>query len=154
MGWDSLCRATLIAALGLMLVSAGIEDARIREIANWKNAAIALAAPLWWWASGLAPWPGMALQLLLCGGVLAVFGGAFACGWMGGGDVKLIAALALWLPLAPLLDMLMIMAIAGGVITVIMVIERRIKRAQAVPEVPYGIAIAVAALLTLARTEF
>ena len=48
MGWENLLSVTLAVALGLMLVSAGIEDVRIREIANWKNAAIALAAPLWW----------------------------------------------------------------------------------------------------------
>ena len=28
----------LLAALALLLVSAGIQDARTREIANWKNA--------------------------------------------------------------------------------------------------------------------
>jgi len=53
----------LLAVLGLFLLSAGIEDARTREIANWKNAAIALLAPLWWWSNGLALWPDMAFQL-------------------------------------------------------------------------------------------
>ena len=52
----------LLIALGLLLVSAGVQDARTREIANWKNAAIALLAPAWWWTNGLAPWPDMAIQ--------------------------------------------------------------------------------------------
>ena len=43
MGWGILSCA-LVAALVLLLLSAGIEDARRREIANWKNAAIALLA--------------------------------------------------------------------------------------------------------------
>ena len=43
MGWDILSWG-LPVVLALLLVSAGIEDARIREIANWKNAAIALMA--------------------------------------------------------------------------------------------------------------
>ena len=35
----------LLLVLAALLVSAGIQDARTREIANWKNAAIALLAP-------------------------------------------------------------------------------------------------------------
>ena len=148
-----------VVALGFLLVSAGIEDARIREIANWKNAAIALLAPLWWWSQGLEPWPGMAIQIGIAAIVLAIFVGAFACGWMGGGDVKLIAALALWLPIKALLDMLMVMSIAGGAVTVAMMIDRTIRRrrtgAEPTPvEVPYGVAIAIAALLALPQTQF
>ena len=154
MGWDNLLSAALIAALGLMLVSAGIEDARLRTIANWKNAAIAVAAPLWWWANGLAVWPDMALQVALGLSVLAVFCAAFALGWMGGGDVKLLAAVALWLPFGPLLTMLMVTSIVGGVLTLVMMIERAIKRNRGVVEVPYGVAIAVAALLALREPIF
>ena len=53
----------LLGLLGLLLVSAGIEDVRIREIADWKNAAIALLAPLFWVAIGLPAWPGMAMTI-------------------------------------------------------------------------------------------
>ena len=42
---------------------AGIEDARKREIANWKNAAIALLAVPWWIANGLAFWPDIVIQI-------------------------------------------------------------------------------------------
>ena len=86
----------LLVALALLLVSAGIQDARTREIANWKNAAIALLAPLWWWANGLALWPDVAMQAGVAALVFAFFLGAFALGQMGGGDVKMIGALALW----------------------------------------------------------
>lgn len=154
MGWGNLLSVALVVALGLMLVSAGIEDARIREIANWKNAAIAIAAPVFWWASGLSLWPDMAMQLLLATIVFAVFCGVFAMGWMGGGDVKLIAALSLWLPFARFIDMIMIMSIAGGVVTLVMVIERAIKRHSGAIEVPYGVAIAIAALLVLREPLF
>src|SRR3546814_6703364 len=88
MGWGNLT-LLLLGTLVLLLVSAGIEDVRTREIANWKNAAIALIAPLWWVASGLAPWPDMAIQIGLAVSVFAVFALVFAMGWMGGGDVKL-----------------------------------------------------------------
>jgi prepilin peptidase CpaA len=154
MGWENLLSVTLAVALGLMLVSAGIEDVRIREIANWKNAAIALAAPLWWWSNGLAPWPDMAMQLGFAAIVFAAMIGVFAMGWMGGGDVKLIAALALWLPVSRFFDMIMIMSIAGGVVTLLLLIERKMRRTPDAIEVPYGVAIAVATLLVMREPLF
>ena len=148
MGWDILSWA-LPALLGLLLLSAGIEDARTRNIANWKNAAIALLAPLWWVAIGLDPWPAMAVQLLVAGIAFAVFVGAFALGQMGGGDVKLIGALALWLTPYNVLAMVIAMSLAGGVLTILFLIDHRMRRASGAIEVPYGVAIAVAGLLAL-----
>lgn len=149
MGWNIL-GWLLPAILGALLLSAGIEDARRREIANWKNAAMALLAPLWWVAIGLDPWPGMALQLGVAAVAFAFFVGAFALGQMGGGDVKMIGALALWLAPDGLMRMLMVMAIVGGALTLAFLIESRLKRGdRAQIEVPYGVAIAVAGLLAL-----
>ena len=42
---------------------------------------------------------------------------------MGGGDVKLIGALALWLPWQAVLVLLVIMSLAGGVLTLAMLIR-------------------------------
>lgn len=148
MWWDFLSWA-LPVALALLLVSAGIEDARVREIANWKNAVIALLAPVWWVAIGLEPWPGMVLQLGVATLVFAAFCVAFHFGQMGGGDVKLIGALALWLPPLPLMTMLLVMSIAGGVITLLIAVEHKMKKKQGVIEIPYGVAIAFAGLLSL-----
>lgn len=145
MGWALF----LIGALALLLVSAGVEDIRRREIANWKNAAIAALAPLWWLSNGAPVWPEMVLQLATAALVFGLFCVAFHFGQMGGGDVKMIGALSLWLPLAPLLGMLVVMSLAGGVLTLLMVVERRIKRTRAAVEVPYGVAIAFAGLLAL-----
>ena len=139
--------AILLGALALLLVSAGIEDVRKREIANWKNAAIALTAPLWWWSCGYALWPDVAIQLALAAVVFGVFVIAFALGQMGGGDVKLIGALALWLPFEPLARMLIVMALAGGVLTLLLLAERWWQRSKTVVEVPYGVAIVIAALI-------
>ncbi|MCH7860996.1 A24 family peptidase [Sphingomonas sp. NPDC092331] len=145
----------LLVALALLLVSAGIQDARTREIANWKNAAIALMAPLWWWANGLALWPDVAMQAGVAGLVFAFFLGAFALGQMGGGDVKMIGALALWLPVQPLVWMLVLMSLIGGGLTLLMVIEKRLRRDAGGPlEIPYGVAIAIAALLVLREPIF
>lgn len=139
----------LLAVLGLLLVSAGIEDARKREIANWKNAAIALLALPWWIANGLSFWPDIVIQIGIALAVFALFAAAFHFGMMGGGDVKMIGALALWFPFQPLLTMLIIMSLAGGAITLLMLIDKWLRRQTAQPEVPYGIAIAIAALLTI-----
>ncbi|UYY59852.1 prepilin peptidase [Sphingomonas sp. S2-65] len=145
----------LIGALALLLVSAGIQDARTREIANWKNAAIACLAPAWWWVNGMGVWPDMALQLGVALLVFAFFFGAFCIGQMGGGDVKLIAALALWLPLQPLVWMLVVMSLLGGALTLIFVVERWIRRTREAPvEIPYGVAIAIAGLLTFNEPIF
>ena len=161
MGWGHAPFVLPMLLAGLLL-AAGLEDVRRREIANAKNAAIALLAPLWWWANHLALWPDVALQLAIAAAVFALFVGAFAAGWMGGGDVKMIGALALWLPLGGLTQMLMVMSIAGGAVTCAMMMEARWRRADAgdaasppAPiEVPYGVAIAIAGLLVLPPTGY
>ncbi len=139
----------LLVALGALLLAAGIEDARRRTISNWTNLIVALLAPAWWWAQGYALWPDVPLQLLLAAVVLALFCAAFAAGMMGGGDVKLIAALALWLPVIPMLKLLIVMSLVGGVVTILMMIDRKVARREGVLEVPYGVAIAFAGLLAL-----
>lgn len=139
----------LLAMLGLLLLAAGIEDARRRTIANATNAAVALLAPAWWWTQGLRLWPDMAAQLGLAAIVLLVFAGVFAAGLMGGGDVKLIAALALWLPALPFLAMLTAMSLAGGLVTLLVLADHRFRSREGRPEVPYGVAIALAGLLAL-----
>jgi prepilin peptidase CpaA len=148
MGWDSIMAAVLPAVLAVLLVAAGIEDARIREIANGKNLAIALLAPAWWWASGLALWPDVAIQLAVAAAVFALFAAAFAVGLMGGGDVKMITALALWFPFPLLSQFLVAMSLAGGAVTLVMMTDRWWRRRETI-EVPYGVAIAVAGLICL-----
>jgi len=140
----------LALALLLLLLLAGIEDARTREIANWKNAAIALLALPWWWANGLSG-VDMAWQLGVALIVFALFFAAFVAGQMGGGDVKMIAALALWLPPGGVLSMLMVMSLLGGALTLLFLADRWRRRAAQVAEIPYGIAIAVAGMVAVAN---
>jgi len=152
MGWGILSWM-LMGALALILLLAGIEDARTREIANWKNAAIALMAPLAWWAAGYG-WTDVAWQSGVALAAFAVFAAAFHFGWMGGGDVKMIAALALWLPGQALLTMLVAMSLIGGVLTLVMLADHWRRKAEGPVETPYGVAIAMAALLMLAEPIF
>ena len=81
-----------------MLLVACWYDLRTRTIPNGLNLAIALLAIPFWWSIGLPLWPDVAIQIGVACAVFAVFAGAFALGAMGGGDVKLVAAIALWLP--------------------------------------------------------
>jgi prepilin peptidase CpaA len=142
--------AILLLILAVMLLIAAVGDIRTRIIPNRLNIAIALLAPVWWWATGEHS-GAMLLHLAFAAGALALFGALFAAGMMGGGDVKLITALALWLPPLGLLQMLVWMALAGGVLTVIMLIIHGVRRAPGKPEVPYGVAIVAATFLVMAN---
>ncbi|WP_253717068.1 prepilin peptidase [Sphingomonas sp. AP4-R1] len=133
-----------------MLLVAAMGDIRTRIIPNRLNLAIALLAPLFWWANGESG-GAIGLHLGFAGGALVLFGALFAAGMMGGGDVKLIVALALWLPPMAMLTMLVWMAVAGGVLTVIMLAIHALRRAPGRPEVPYGVAIVAATFLVMAN---
>jgi prepilin peptidase CpaA len=92
----------------------------------------------------------MAIQLAASAVVFILLAGAFYAGMMGGGDVKLAAALALWFPPSGILKFLVLMSLAGGVLTIGIVAWHRAKHREGRPEVPYGVAIAVGGLGVLA----
>lgn len=136
----------LLAALAVAMFHAIWTDWRERVIENWLNLGIAVAAPLFWWATGLSLWPGMAIQIGLALMTLVLFGALFAFGAMGGGDVKLLAALALWFPPFEFIKLIIIMSIIGGVLTLVMYIRHKLSKSSEKLEIPYGIAIAAACL--------
>lgn len=136
----------LLAVLALLLLIAATTDLRARIIGNGLNLAIAALAPAYWWATGLAFWPDIALQLGLALCVFGLFALLFAMGWMGGGDVKLLTALSLWWPLIAMLKLLVVMSLIGGVLTLAFVAVHRLRQLKASPEIPYGVAIACAGL--------
>ena len=90
-------RYLLLGCLAIALLVAAFTDIRRRQIDNWLNAAIAASAPLFWWASGLALWPDVAWQLGVAAITFAGLAVLFAIRAMGGGDVKLLTALAPWI---------------------------------------------------------
>src|SRR3546814_8584211 len=118
----------LAAALSVLLVIAAATDIRSRIISNRLNIAIAALAPLFWLANGLAPWPDMLLQIIFACILFGLFTMLFATGMMGGGDVKLLGALALWLPLQPMIVLLLITLVLGGEVTVLPVLNHKIGR--------------------------
>lgn len=90
----------------------------------------------------------------------------FATGLFGGGDVKVIAALGLWLGPLNVLPFLTLMAIFGGGLAVVLLVFRKIEIPQnwlknsaiaglhsKEEGIPYGVAIAIAALIEFPKTE-
>ena len=89
----------------------------------------------------------------------------FTLGWIGGGDAKLAAAISLWLGFDHLLQYLVNAALLGGVLTLLMINFRVlplpgfmlrwawiVRLHQKDAGVPYGIALAAAALLVYPDT--
>lgn len=144
----------LVAILAAMLIVAAFGDLRARIIPNWLNAAIAVTAIPYWWLSGLAFWPDIMLQIALAAGLFGLFAALFAIGGIGGGDVKLIGAIALWLPLMAMVKLLVIMAMVGGLLSLLMLVRHRLKRGEGEPEVPYGVAIAFAGMWLIGERFF
>lgn len=139
----------LMAILGLLMIAAAISDVRSRTISNELNAAMALLAIPFWIAGGLALWPDVPLQFGAAFAVFLVFAGLFAIGAMGGGDVKMIGAVMLWIPLPLFMPTLMVMAIGGGILSAAMLIHMKLRPSDKPVEVPYGVAIAAAGLWAL-----
>ena len=149
---DDPIKYGLLAALAIALLVAAFTDLKSRRITNKLNLAIALGAPLFWWASGLSLWPDVAWQFGVALATFAVLSVLFAMKWMGGGDVKLLTALALWIAPSLFAKLLIMMALLGGVLTLVfgafnVMSRRRRKSSEKAPiSIPYGVAIALAGL--------
>jgi prepilin peptidase CpaA len=141
----------LLASLAALLVVAAVVDVRTFTISNRLNLTVALLAPVYWLSVELSIWPGVAVQLAAGAAVFLVLAAAFYAGMMGGGDVKLAAALALWFPPASTLKFLVFMSLAGGLLTLLLLVWHRVKRREGRPEIPYGVAIAFGGLAILAQ---
>ncbi len=149
----------LLAMLALLLVVAAVIDVRTFTISNSLNLTVALLAFAYWWSIGLPLWPDGAIRLAVGAGVFLLLAAAFYIGMMGGGDVKLAAAIALWFPPITTLKFLIIMSLAGGLLTLIVLAIHKKRGKPGIdgdgkpirPEVPYGVAIASGALWILAQ---
>ena len=120
----------------------------------------------------LAIWSGMPLADIgmhvgAALAVLVVTFTFFARGWIGGGDAKLAAATALWLGFDQLLNYLTIASLLGGVLTLLIMRFRLMplpallanqewaKRLHRMDTgIPYGIALALAALMIYPDTPW
>jgi prepilin peptidase CpaA len=141
----------LLGLLAVTLVWIAVVDIRTYTISDRLNLGIALVAPVYWWAAGVPLWPDAAMQVGVAILVFLFFAGAFYLNVMGGGDVKLAGALALWFTPYDTLRMIVIMSIAGGLLTLVVLAAHRARKKLNRPEVPYGVAIAVGGMWLLAQ---
>jgi len=99
--------------------------------------------------------------------VLAVAFGCFAMGWVGGGDAKVAAAAALWFGFGQLLNYLLYASLFGGALTLLLLQFRQwplpyplagqawlLKLHAKETGIPYGIALAIGALMVYPETEW
>lgn len=128
------------------LAIAALSDVLTRSIPDWVPSMVAVLGVVSLALGGFAAGPiAVAAALFLLGFA------AFALGLVGGGDVKLLAAVGLWIPPAALHDFFTVMALTGAVLALVVVARRRLLAAvtgAAVAEpasVPYGAAIAAGA---------
>ena len=149
-----------MALTGLLLWSAW-SDVTDRRIANLTVAGVAALYPL---AVVLDVLPGSPVAGLILAGIVFVIGLAvFAAGAIGGGDVKLAAALGLWAGSTDAAGFLLVTALAGGALSVLILATRNLPFApylsgplkagpqtdgQEMPResVPYGVALAAGGL--------
>jgi prepilin peptidase CpaA len=103
-------------------------------------------------------WSDAALHVAAGGGILVLGFACFAMGWIGGGDAKLAAAIALFLGVENALMFVAIASIFGGALTFALLAFRQVpvpapmnrqpwiqRLHSAATGVPYGIALAGAA---------
>ena len=156
--------ATVIFAF--TMVYAGLMDLTTMRIRNGLVlallAAYAILVPFAGFTVGEIAW-----NIAIAAGIFAVCFVFFALGWMGGGDVKLLAVTALWLgfDLAP--AFLVYTALFGGALTLAVLRLRlvglpaflvnrpwiaQLQSNQA--GIPYGVAVTLAALVVFPQTRW
>ncbi len=159
-------QSAAIYAFPVLMATAGIYDAltmtipnriSLALIAGFAVAALLVGMPL----ASVGSHVGAAAFMLAAGFV------CFQLGWMGGGDAKIATAAALWIGWGGLLEYALIFSILGGVLTLLLLIGRRLPmpplvyRAEWLARlldprggIPYGIALAFAALIVFPHTSW
>ncbi len=155
----------VVAVFPVLVTWAAITDFMTMTIANRVSIGLFLAGLLALVLTGV-PLAGLGAHLGAAALVFAVGFACFAMGWMGGGDVKFAAAVALWLGWGHLLDYAVTFSIYGGLLTLLALFSDRVldplpvlkvgflARFQEHRRVPYGVALSAAALQIFAETPW
>jgi prepilin peptidase CpaA len=148
----------------ILMAYAASSDLLTMRIANWLVAVVVVAYAALAFLSGLS-WTDIGMAAAAGAIVLAISFAFFAFGWIGGGDAKLVSASVLWIGFGLMLQYLIYAALLGGALTLIILSLRRyplpswLARHSWIDRlhnpksgVPYGIALAAAALLVYPET--
>jgi prepilin peptidase CpaA len=154
----------LMAVFTFLIVYAVLSDVTRLVIPNWVSVTLVALFAVFLLLSG-RPLPAIQHALVAAVVLLLAFA-AFATGLMGGGDVKLIAAVALWAGPDKVLPFLLFMSLAGAALGLVIAggtfylrwdeaagpakgISRLFPRWVRRGLTPYGFAIGVGALATI-----
>jgi prepilin peptidase CpaA len=158
-----LARLLLFPAL---MAFAAASDLFTMTISNRVSLALIAGFFVLAFGGGMAPYE--MLSHVAAGALLLVVAfGCFAMGWMGGGDAKVAASVALWFGFAQLMDFLLYASLFGGALTLLLLQFRQwplpyglagqawlARLHDKESGIPYGIALTLGALMVYPETEW
>ena len=149
-----------------LMAFAAASDLFTMTISNRVSLALAAGFLVLAFVSGMSV-PDILMHLAAGATVLVVAFACFAFGWVGGGDAKVAAGAALWLGFAHLLNYLLYASLFGGALTLLLLQFRQwplpylfagqawLLRLHAKESgIPYGIALAIGALMIYPETDW
>ena len=158
-----IARLLLFPAL---MAFAAASDLFTMTISNRVSLALAAGFLMLALIGGMAPYD-MLMHAGAGAAVLVVGFGCFAMGWVGGGDAKVAAAAALWFGFGHLLNYLLYASLFGGALTLLLLQFRQwplpyalagqtwlLKLHAKDSGIPYGIALAIGALMVYPETDW
>jgi prepilin peptidase CpaA len=158
-----IARLLLFPAL---MAFAAASDLFTMTISNRVSLALAAGFVALALATGMAV-PEILMHLAAGATVLVVAFACFAFGWIGGGDAKVAAGAALWFGFGHLLNYLLYASLFGGALTLLLLQFRQwplpyalagqpwlLKLHAKDSGIPYGIALAIGALVVYPETEW
>lgn len=160
-----------LVMLGIFLIamlSAALSDLTSYTIPNWISLFLLAAFfPVIIYLTLMTEsysWADFGWHMIVGIGSLIVMMAMFAFGWIGGGDAKLFAATAFWWMPSDLLTYTVYTTLAGGVLALMLMFGRRFlpvriattgwvhRLLREEKKMPYGLALAFAAMLTLPKS--
>lgn len=148
----------------VLMIFAAFSDLLTMRIANWLVLLVVAAYAVLAFYVHLS-WNDIGMAAAAAAIVLAISFAFFAFGWIGGGDAKLVSATMLWVGFGLMLQYLIYAALLGGGLTLIILALRRYPLPPQLARykwlerlhdsktgVPYGITLAIAALLVYPQT--
>lgn len=145
--------ATSVFALGMICAAAAWSDWRFRRL---PNAFCLVAASLGLFQLLYLSGTYAALSALVHSALALTFGaGLYACGGIGGGDIKFYSAMACWFPLRHATHLLAAVSVSGFILAAVWLLIGQSHRSPEVARdgidpamVPFGVAIAAGSIVT------
>ncbi len=154
----------LLVIFPAAMAYAAASDLLTQTLSNRLTVGLALVFVVFAVVAGM-DWQTFGLHLVAGAAVLAIGFTCFAMGWVGGGDAKLAATIALWVGLHGALEFVLLASLFGGALTLLLLAFRRnvvpvfvirqpwVQRLhQEGAGVPYGIALAAAGIAVYPHT--